>query len=296
MTSATLSLKHAQPAPRDDAPAASAALAAAAHAAGAPVHVAGAPASAAAATAGAATGAGFATSYLDAGAAQHWLRRPGAVATLAIHGAALLAIWSWSSGVVKAPVTPPVVELLRILPQPKEITPPKPEPVKDKPLALAPPKPVAQPQPQPKTVETSATQAETYTPPAPPLQAAPPGPVTPAAPAPASPALAPQAAAPKQITTEGIPTDYVNQVYARINRNADYPREAKMRRQQGKVGYRLTLNPDGSLVSFDIQSSGVEALDEAAREAIRRAAPYPRLPDLGGSSYLLAGNIVFKIN
>lgn len=245
-----------------------------------------------------AASAGLATSYLGAGAAPHWLRRPGAVGTVAIHGVALLAIFSWSTGVVKPPIAPPVVELIRILPEPKqEITPPKPEPVKDK-VALTAPKPVAQPLPQPKTVETSAQQAETYTPPAPPVQAAPPGPVTPAppAPAPAPAAAPPQSAAPKQISTEGIPTDYVNQVYARINRNADYPREAKMRRQQGKVGYRLTLNPDGSLVSFDIQSSGVEALDEAAKDAIRRAAPFPRLPDLGGSSYLLAGNIVFKIN
>ncbi|MBV7537604.1 TonB family protein [Duganella sp. sic0402] len=235
-------------------------------------------------------------SYLHAGPRQHWLHRPGAIATLAIHGAALLAIWSWSSGEVRPPLAPPVIELIRIAPQPRpENTPPKPEPVREKQLALAPPKPVAQPLPTPKTVETTAAQAESYTPPPPPVQAAPPGPVTPPQPAPAPPAPA-AAAAPKQITTEGIPTDYVNQVYARINRNADYPREAKMRRQQGKVGYRLTLNPDGTLAGFEIQSSGVEALDEAAREAIRRAAPYPRLPDLGGSSYLLAGNIVFKIN
>jgi protein TonB len=154
--------------------------------------------------------------------------------------------------------------------------------------------------PAPKTVETSAEKAETYTPPAAPVHDATTGPVTPLAPAPAqstAPASAPTlAAAPKQIGTEGIPTDYVNQVYARINSNTDYPREAKMRRQQGKVAYRLTLDPQGALISFDIQSSGVEALDEAARDAIRRAAPFPRLPDLGGSSYLLAGNIVFKIN
>jgi len=252
----------------------------------------------AAATPPAAQGAGFATSYLQDGGSQHWLRRPGAVVTVAIHGAALLAIWSWSSTIVKPAVTPPVIELIRIAPEPKqEITPPKPEPVKEKQVSLAPPKPAAPPLPVPKTVETSAAKAETYTPPAPPVQAAPPGPVTPPQPAPATTQPSPPAAAaPKQISTEGIPTDYVNQVYARINRNADYPREAKMRRQQGKVGYRLTLNPDGSLVSFDIQSSGVDALDEAARDAIRRAAPFPRLPDLGGSSYLLAGNIVFKIN
>jgi protein TonB len=255
----------------------------------------------AAATPSAAQGSGYATSYLETSGSQHWLRRPGAVVTVAIHGAALLAIWNWSSNIVKPAVTPPVIELIRIAPEPRqEITPPKPQPVKEKQVALAPPKPAVPQLPVPKTVETSAAKAETYTPPAPPAQATPPGPVTPPQPAPApasAPAPAPPAAAaPKQISTGGIPTDYVNQVYARINRNADYPREAKMRRQQGKVGYRLTLNPDGSLMSFDIQPSGVEALDEAARDAIRRAAPFPRLPDLGGSSYLLAGNIVFKIN
>jgi protein TonB len=97
------------------------------------------------------------------------------------------------------------------------------------------------------------------------------------------------------IATEGIPTDYVNQVYTRINRNADYPREAKLRRQQGKVGYTLTLDAQGALVKFDIQSSGNDSLDEAAREAIKRAAPFPKLPDLGGSTYQLVGNIVFKL-
>ena len=125
--------------------------------------------------------AGFATSYLNAAAAKPagWLRSPGAAGTVLVHGAALLAIWSFSSAVVKPPVTPPVVELIRLQPEPKkELVPPKPEPVKEKPVQLAPPKPLAQPLPTPKTVETSAEKAETYTPPAPPVQAAPIGPVS----------------------------------------------------------------------------------------------------------------------
>lgn len=232
-------------------------------------------------------GAGFATSYLEAGASRNWLRRPGAVVTVALHVAALVAILNWS-GMVKRPHAPSVIELIYVAPEQKvKVAPPKPESAKEKQVALAPPQPTAQPQPAPKAAEVPPAPAEVATPPAPSAPVA----VAPPAPPPAA-----VAAAPKQISTEGIPSDYVNQVYARINRNADYPREAKMRRQQGKVGYRLTLNPDGSLVGFDIQSSGVDSLDEAARDAIRRAAPFPRLPDLGGSSYLLAGNIVFKIN
>jgi periplasmic protein TonB len=231
-----------------------------------------------------------------------WLPGRGLAVSAALHGAAIAAVLAWSIGDKPAPPSPPVVELIRAVPEPLEPPePPKPltQPEPDaKPKQLTAARPVAQPLPQPKTTAASADQAETYTPPAAPTAAPPPGPVAPPAPAPAqpAPAAAPSAPpAPRQIATDGIPTDYVNQVYARINGNADYPREAKLKRQQGKVSYRLTLSPQGALLNVEIGSCGVEALDEAAREAIRRAAPFPKLPDLGGSSYLLAGNIVFQI-
>ncbi|WP_193333433.1 TonB family protein [Duganella sp. FT27W] len=236
----------------------------------------------------------FVTSYpvLGDGGARAWWRRPGAIVSIVLHGVAAVAIWNFSSTVIKAPPPPLVVQLIH-LPPPKEITLPKPEPLQQK--TLAPPLPVVQPVPVPKI---APVPLETFTPPAPVPVAAvtTPAPVAPAPVAPPAPPAPVAPAAPRQISTEGIPTDYVNQVYARINSSTDYPREAKMRRQQGKVGYRLTLSPQGALLSFDIDSSGIPALDEAAREAIRRAAPFPKLPDLGGASYLLAGNIVFKIN
>jgi protein TonB len=232
-------------------------------------------------------------------AGPHWWRQRGAYVSLALHAAALLAVWQFSARVSEAPPAPLPVELIRVQAPPELIPPPpeplpKPEPVKEKPLA--PPRPVERALPAPKTVAVDAAKAETATPP-PVTEAPPPGPVAPpaaapAVPAPAAPAPAP---APKVIATEGIPSDYVNQVFSRINRNTDYPREAKQRRQQGKVGYKLTLSPQGALLNFDIDSSGNEVLDEAAREAIRRAAPFPPLPDLGGSSYTVAGNIVFKL-
>lgn len=227
----------------------------------------------------------------------------GLVLSVALHGGAVLAALAWAGATrTVPPPEPPVVELIRVPPAPivppvppKPLEPPKPVP-EDKPKQLTAARPVAQPLPQPKTVAAAADRAETRTPPAAPTEAPPPGPVAPSAPAPA-PVPAPAAPpAPRQIATEGIPTDYVNQVYARINGNAEYPREAKVRHQQGKVGYRLTLGPDGALLGVEIASCGVEALDEAAREAIKRAAPFPKLPGLGGSSYLLAGNIIFQIH
>jgi protein TonB len=225
-----------------------------------------------------------------------WWRQRGVYVSLLLHAAALLAVWQLSGQVSEEPPAPLAVELIRVQAPPPELVPPKaeppkPEPVKEKPLA--PPKPVARALPAPKTGAAAAATAETVTPPPAP-EAPPPGPVAPPTVAPAPP-VAVQAPAPKVIATEGIPSDYVNQVFNRINRNTEYPREAKQRRQQGRVAYKLTLSPQGALLNFDIQSSGNEALDEAAKEAIRRAAPFPPLPELGGSSYSVAGNIVFKL-
>jgi protein TonB len=96
---------------------------------------------------------------------------------------------------------------------------------------------------------------------------------------------------------EGIPSDYVNQVYARINASAagHYPRAAKQRELEGRIRYRLTLAPDGKLLHVEIQGSGEAILDDAAREAIQAAGPFPKLPDLGGSTYQLSGAIVYKV-
>lgn len=227
-----------------------------------------------------------------------WRRYRGVLISGLLHGGVALLAWNLAGSHPAPKAVATVVELIRVAP-PKAIVPPPPPPEPQaKPVSLAPPRPVAAAVPQPRTVEAPAASAETYTAPTTPAPATPIGPVTPVAPAPApAPAAAkPAPPASKVVSTEGIPTDYVNQVYARINRNTDYPQAAKQRRQQGRVGYVLTLDPQGALLKVEIQPSGVEALDEAARQAIERAAPFPKLPDLGGSTYLLAGNIVFKLN
>lgn len=229
-----------------------------------------------------------------------WRRYRGVLISGLLHGGVALLAWNLAGSHPAPKAVATVVELIRVAP-PKAITPPPPPPKpaepQTKPVSLAPPRPVAASVPQPKTVEAPAASAETYGAPATPAPATPIGPVTPAVPAPAPVATAkPAPPASKVVSTEGIPTDYVNQVYARINRNTDYPQAAKQRRQQGRVGYVLTLDPQGALLKVEIQPSGVEALDEAAKQAIERAAPFPKLPDLGGSTYLLAGNIVFKLN
>ncbi len=217
------------------------------------------------------------------------LRSPGGLASVGVH--VLIAV-----GVIAfAHQVRPVIERARTIeltierpPEPKPVEPPPPPPPKRL-VETAPTPPKAVPLPQPKTVDAPAAQAEAYTPPPAP-------PPTAVLPPPAPPAVAPAPPVQKVIETAQIPSDYVNQVFAQINGKASYPEAAKRRRQEGRVGYQLTLSPAGQLIRFEIQSSGTPALDDAARDAIKAAAPFPKLPDLGGSVYLLSGAIVFRIS
>lgn len=95
---------------------------------------------------------------------------------------------------------------------------------------------------------------------------------------------------------EGIPSDYVNQVYAKINGNAagHYPRAAQLQHLEGRITYRITLSPDGRLLKLELRPSGESVLDQAAEEAIRASAPFPKLPDLGGDAYQLSGVIAYQ--
>jgi periplasmic protein TonB len=231
-----------------------------------------------------------------------WRDRRGALVSVALHAAALAALAAWSAHAPHGALPEKVVTLVmeRPAPQPLKIVPPKIEPprIQPEPVHRSVPHVVPQPvhsapAPQPRTVAAPPATAQIATPPA---QSAAPAPV--AAPAAAAPAQAAPSAppAPRVIGQEGIPSDYVNQVFQRINSSAaeHYPRIARFNHLEGRVGYRLTLAPDGSLLHCELHSSGDATLDAAANDAIRAAAPFPRLPELGGSSYVLQGAIVYQ--
>ncbi|WKA63616.1 energy transducer TonB [Pectobacterium aroidearum] len=56
----------------------------------------------------------------------------------------------------------------------------------------------------------------------------------------------------------------------------DYPRRAKRLQQEGDVLVRLVINPEGRLIRHDIaRSSGYDALDQAAVEAVAQARCTP---------------------
>ena len=229
-----------------------------------------------------------------------WREQRGLFTSVALHATALAALAVWSAHAPRG--TPPEKAITLILeraaPQPIEIVPPKlarPEPPQPRKhvepvrpnVPRAAPQPVRSVQPQPRTVAAPAQTAQIATPPAQPTA---PAPVVAAPPAPSAPP------APRVISQEGIPSDYVNRVFERINGSAveHYPRIARFKHLEGHVGYRLTLAPDGTLLHCELHSSGDDTLDAAANDAIRAAAPFPRLPELGGSSYVLQGTIVYQ--
>lgn len=232
---------------------------------------------------------------------ERWWARPGAVVSIALHVAAAVALIAVSGHRDEPKPVDHAIQLVLAPPEPpKAIVPPPPVPPPPKapPVKLQPPKPAPVQRPTPVarrlTVPTTAEKAEVAAPPAPPVDNTAKTTAEPVAP-PAPPAP-PARPAPQNIGMEGIPTDYVNQVYARINSSAagHYPRAAKMRHLEGRIAYKITLSPEGKLLKLDLQSSGESVLDDAAGEAIRAAAPFPHLPDLGGSSYQLTGAIVYK--
>jgi len=73
------------------------------------------------------------------------------------------------------------------------------------------------------------------------------------------------------------------QLNRQIDRAKRYPRQAERAGQEGLVHVAVTIDSSGRLLSASvIRSSGFTALDEAAIEAVRRAAPFPRPPASAG--------------
>ena len=231
-----------------------------------------------------------------------WWKRPGAIVSIVLHALIVLALVLLShNNDMPKPADAPAIQLVLAPPEPPKQLVAPPAPAVPPPQRVQPTPPVKQAPrvARTRTVPTTAAKAQVAAPPEPPS----PAPPTAAAPAVQAPmttaqvATAPQAAPrPRNIGMEGIPSDYVTRVYARINQSAagHYPRIAKMQQLQGRIVYRLTLAPDGTLLKYEIRTSGESVLDDAAIEAIKAAAPYPKLPDLGGSTYQLSGAIVYR--
>lgn len=235
----------------------------------------------------------------------------GAAVSLALHGAlfaALYLVWSHApeppprARTIELTLTRPEAPLPLVTPQPAQpVTPPQQ-------LKPTPPLQRVRPtSPQPQHASPVAHAAPVITPDTHALPTSSAAPAISNAPSAAQPIAAPSVpvaatetpapSTPRVIDTNGIPSDYVAKVFERINRYAadSYPRAARLRHEEGRIAYRLTLDAEGHVVHLDVTSSGSDLLDDAAREAIRSAAPFPKPPDLGASAYRLAGTIVYQL-
>jgi TonB family C-terminal domain len=238
--------------------------------------------------------------------------RTGTTVSVALHGAlfaALYLVWSHApeppprARTIELTLTRPEIPQPLVTPQPAQpVTPPqplKPTPPLQRVRPAAPQPQHASPVTHAAPVSTPATHAVPTPAAASAIANTPPSVAQPVA-APSAPAAATEASTPPKprvIDTNGIPSDYVVRVFERINRYAadSYPRAARLRHEEGRIAYKLTLDAEGRVMHLDITPSGSDLLDDAAREAIKSAAPFPKPPDLGASAYRLAGTIVYQL-
>ncbi|MDD1942679.1 MULTISPECIES: energy transducer TonB [Pseudomonas] len=197
----------------------------------------------------------------------HMLLLIGVVALL--HASAW---WFFQQGKAAPVVTPPeipemTVELTSPAPPapPVEVPPPPPPPPEPEPpqededaVKEPPSKPVEKPKPIEKPKPVQKPQSP---------KPAPPAPAAPAAPAaPTSPALAAPTPAPGPIKE----TAAVSGLASLGNPPPEYPPLALRRSWEGSVGLRIKVLPNGRAGSVEvIKSSGKQALDDAAVEAVR---------------------------
>ncbi len=92
----------------------------------------------------------------------------------------------------------------------------------------------------------------------------------------------------------GASSKYPGQVQVRVSRATRYPSSAKG--SNGEAHVTFTVAADGSVSRIALsRSSGNAALDDAALAAVRRAAPFPPIPeDAGRSSWTFSFPVAFR--
>lgn len=78
----------------------------------------------------------------------------------------------------------------------------------------------------------------------------------------------------------GARRDYLATLSAWLERHKRYPRRAQRRRQEGTVYLHFVVDREGRVVSCRIErTSGHAVLDRAVEEMVRRAEPFPAIPN-----------------
>ena len=80
---------------------------------------------------------------------------------------------------------------------------------------------------------------------------------------------------------------YTTTVRQMIARAKVYPPQAREKGQQGKINLSFKLGKNGGVLKLLVDhSSGYEMLDEAARDAVKNAGPFPPIPEKLNKQYV----------
>jgi protein TonB len=90
-------------------------------------------------------------------------------------------------------------------------------------------------------------------------------------------------------------SNYPGKVASKLRRSLRYPREARGGKLRGEVLVSFVVGSNGSVSSVRVaRSSGSPVLDQAAGDAVRRAAPFPPIPaDAGRSNWTFSVPLAF---
>ncbi len=227
------------------------------------------------------------------------LRHGAIIAAAVIHAAVIAAfLLRWPFAAAPAPPAPPAIPVTFVTEVPRP--PPLPKPPAKAPPAELPHELLSGPDQKTTAPPQAEAKGPQAAPPAEPDRAKPealglakPKPTPPAA---AKPTKATKEAkretapeprqrgrvdrAPGETEAEGDP--YLNRVWSMIEQHRSYPANAIGSlglRLEGTVVYLIAVSPTGTLQGMRLErSSGAPVLDDAARNMIEHAAPFPPLP------------------
>lgn len=81
-------------------------------------------------------------------------------------------------------------------------------------------------------------------------------------------------------SSDRVSNSYVARVAAHLNRFKKYPKTSRRAKEEGKVNVQFTVDIDGNVSAIRLtQSSGFVELDEESLRMVRRAAPFPEIPN-----------------
>ena len=92
-------------------------------------------------------------------------------------------------------------------------------------------------------------------------------------------------------------SNYLGRIVSRLQRQKRYPADARRRKMEGTVVVAFTVRSNGQVSGVRLKrSSGHAALDREVRAMIKRAAPFPPMPqDSGRKALSLSVPINFKM-